>query len=49
MKYLSTIFAIIILAAANAEPQYEKVINDVDHNAKCLDGSPPFFYLHQGS
>lgn len=49
MKYLLAIFAIIIIAAARAEPQYEKVINDVDPNAKCLDGSPPFFYLHKGS
>ena len=46
MKYLLAILAIIIIAA---ESQYEKVINDVDPNAKCLDGSPPFFYLHKGS
>lgn len=49
MRIRNLLIIIAILAAAHAESQYQKVINDVDPNAKCLDGSPPFFYLHQGS
>lgn len=30
-------------------PQYEKVVNNLDAEAKCLDGSPPALYVHQGS
>lgn len=31
------------------EEPYVKVINDIDPEAVCLDGSPAFLYIHQGS
>lgn len=34
---------------AHSQATYKKVLNTIDPNAKCLDGSPPFFYFHQGS
>ena len=37
----------LLLAFAQAAP-YKKVIHNTDPNAKCLDGSSPAVYLHQG-
>ena len=31
-----------------ADEFYTKVLNTIDPNAVCLDGSPPFLYIHQG-
>ena len=37
----------LFLAIAQAAP-YKKVIHNTDPKAKCLDGSSPAVYLHQG-
>ena len=37
----------LFLAFAQAAP-YKKVIHNTDPKAKCLDGSSPAVYLHQG-
>jgi len=28
---------------------YQKVIHNTDPEAKCLDGSSPFLYIHEGA
>ena len=45
-KYLS-IFLILVCCTANPQ-MYQKVIHNTDPEAKCLDGSPSFIYVHQG-
>lgn len=45
---LVTIFVLILTCQA-AEQPFKKVIHNVDPRAKCLDGSPPAIYIHQGS
>jgi len=39
------LFCLIFLA--NCQP-YRKVIHKTDSEAKCLDGTPPAVYLHDG-
>ena len=46
IRYLS-IFLLLASALANAN-LYQKVIHNTDPDAKCLDGSPGFVYLHEG-
>lgn len=29
--------------------RYKKIVHTTDPDAKCLDGSPPALYVHQGS
>lgn len=50
MRKILINIAILILFLSNissAEP-YKKVIHNTDPNAKCLDGSDPAVYFHQG-
>jgi len=46
-KLLFIIF--ILLVFANTEEPYKKVIHNTDPNAKCIDGSSPALYIHQGT
>ena len=50
MKVIALLpIAIIILACAvSSQELYKKVVNTIDPQAKCLDGSPPAIYLHEG-
>lgn len=43
--------SVLLLLFSLAQPAelYKKVIHNTDANAKCLDGSSPAVYLHQGS
>lgn len=41
---LSLLFCLIL-----ANSNYTKYTNTLDPNAKCLDGSSPALYVHQGS
>ncbi len=31
-----------------ATQHFKKIVNTNDPEAKCLDGSPPIYYIHQG-
>ncbi len=37
-----------VLYHVSADDLYSKVLNTIDPNAVCLDGSPPFLYIHRG-
>lgn len=39
---------LILLVAATSSPAYQRVVHNTDPNAKCLDGSPPVLYYHEG-
>jgi len=41
--------AILLAESSAAEQPFKKVIHNIDPNAKCIDGSPPAIYIHQGS
>lgn len=45
--HLAVVALAIVLAFAAQDP-YKKVIHNSDENAKCLDGSSPAIYLHEG-
>lgn len=42
------LLAILCLCAMAAEQPYKKIIHNSDLNAKCLDGTSPALYLHEG-
>ena len=39
----------LVAAALAAEQPFRKVIHNTDPNARCLDGSSPAIYIHQGT
>lgn len=44
-------FALVLFLVAyshSASKNYTKLIHNTDPDAKCLDGSPPMIYLHEG-
>jgi O-palmitoleoyl-L-serine hydrolase len=43
-----TVITLLIVSEA-AEQPFKKVIHNIDPKAKCIDGSPPAIYIHQGS
>ncbi len=45
---LSFVLLSIIVLASSAEIPYKKVIHNTDPDAKCLDGSSPAIYVHEG-
>lgn len=47
MKILLAILFLVI--GVYSQGLYTKKVVDADPNAKCLDGSPPLFYYHQGA
>lgn len=53
MKVCSRIvlFALLILLALAAQDPklYRKILNTIDPEAKCLDGTPGLLYTHEGS
>jgi hypothetical protein len=42
------LLALLCTAAVAQEEPYKKVIHESDPDAKCLDGTPPALYLHEG-
>ena len=48
MKSLKFIFVLALIAISlNAQSsEYKKVLNTIDPEAKCLDGTPPVLYMH---
>jgi hypothetical protein len=49
MIKITIIFLVGLLLAVRIDGQhFKKVINTRDPEAKCLDGSPPIYYIHQG-
>lgn len=49
MRTISLLLIACLLAVALADGPYKKIIHTTDPNAKCLDGTPPILYLHEGS
>lgn len=45
---LSFVLLSIIVLASSAETPYKKIIHNTDPEAKCLDGSSPAIYVHEG-
>jgi len=45
-KYL--LLALLILSLTSAQ-LYKKIVHVTDPDAKCLDGTPPALYVHQGT
>jgi len=41
-------FILMILPFCLTQEAYQKIIHNVDPDAKCLDGSPAVLYLHEG-
>lgn len=48
MKKIVLFFTLAILALSAASSEFVKVIHNTDPEAKCLDGSSPMVYLHEG-
>jgi hypothetical protein len=42
------LFIVILSVASADEDAYLKIKNTLDPAAVCLDGSPPFLYIHEG-
>ena len=47
MKYIF-FFPLILLYGLCEEP-YVKIVHHTDPDARCLDGTPPALYVHQGN
>jgi hypothetical protein len=48
MKIISSVTIFFLLSIITAQSYYTKVVHDTDPKAKCLDGSSPMIYLHEG-
>lgn len=50
MRILFNLAHILLLLSlvASSQSAYKKITNTLDPEAKCLDGSSPAFYLHEG-
>lgn len=47
---MKTLLLVCLIATLLAlEQPYKKVIHNTDPKAKCVDGSPPALYIHQGN
>ena len=45
----SKFWILILLVVLKCEEiPYQRIINDMDPEAKCLDGSPPYMFIHEG-
>lgn len=44
--YFVLLFALFLVLSNCQTAFYKKVIHNTDPDAKCLDGSPPFLYIH---
>ena len=50
MKSIQLLLLFVCLTTLSvSDGPYKKVIHTTDPNAKCLDGSPPILYVHEGS
>jgi hypothetical protein len=48
MKGIYAIVIVLLFGIAMSDSFYKKIIHNTDPNAKCLDGSSPMIYLHEG-
>lgn len=49
MKKIALFLVLATLALSTAAPgDFVKIIHNTDPEAKCLDGSSPMIYLHEG-
>ena len=49
VRYLYLFLLLSFLGTLSCVELYQKVIHNIDPEAKCLDGSPGLLYIHQGS
>jgi hypothetical protein len=47
MQKLLILFIIWFIAVGNTQ-RYKKIVHTTDPDARCLDGSPPALYVHEG-
>ena len=47
-KYLFVLALLLLISFAQAQ-KYKKIVHTTDPDARCLDGSPPAIYVHQGT
>lgn len=47
-KYLLVLALLLLISFAQAQ-KYKKIVHTTDPDARCLDGSPPAIYVHQGT
>lgn len=48
IKPMHLLAIIVVLSGINAQ-KYRKIVHTTDPDAKCLDGTPPALYVHEGS
>lgn len=48
MITVSTLTMMLLIAFVASSSYYQRVQHDLDPDAKCLDGSPPIIYVHEG-
>lgn len=49
MKKYRLILVLAILLSLSYAQKYKKIVHLTDPEARCLDGSPPAIYVHQGT
>lgn len=47
MKLSILVFLLVLTIGANSQALYKKIANNLDPEARCLDGSIPSIYLHE--
>lgn len=48
MNSFFTLTILLLIGIIAADSNYKKIIHNTDPDAKCLDGSSPIIYLHEG-
>jgi hypothetical protein len=48
MKIYLVPLLLVAVLSLKVEPFYRKVVHNTDPEARCLDGSPSFLYVHEG-
>jgi len=46
MLMKAVFLAVVLMAACVFGANYTKVVHNIDPEARCLDGSPAFLYVH---
>jgi hypothetical protein len=49
LSKLTILILILSLLGSTNGQKYKKIVHTTDPDARCLDGSPPALYIHQGS
>ena len=49
MNKLLCLFAIACIILSVQAQKYQKIVHNTDPDAKCLDGTSPALYIHEGA